>query len=129
MVTGVYNYFGEQAYLIRGIGEPVMTFGFALLILNVISSESIAKVILQSKPVLFVGKVSYSMYLWHWILAVFLSSRVISIMGVSNISLQLAFLLAVLILVPVSYLSFRYFELPYFKKQERPVNVAVEKSI
>ncbi len=121
MITPVYNYFGDYAFIVRPFGEPIMTFGFALLVLNVITSESLVSKLLQTRPILFAGKVSYSMYLWHWIISIHISFLVMNYTGVNSLGMLLSFLFSVLALIPVSYLSYRYFELPYFKVRHATV--------
>jgi peptidoglycan/LPS O-acetylase OafA/YrhL len=117
MITGVYNYFGNYSFIVRALAEPLMTFGFALLVLNVITSQSFVRNILETSWILFLGRISYSMYLWHWLISIFISYVIMEFTGLTNVGLQISFLLSTLALIPVSYLSYRYLELPYFKKQ------------
>ena len=41
------------------------TFGASMFIFFSIENESIIKNILSSKYIVFIGKISYSLYLWH----------------------------------------------------------------
>jgi peptidoglycan/LPS O-acetylase OafA/YrhL len=128
MVTVFFNRFGDYAGFVRAVGEPIMTFGFAILVLNVIYSKSILQQVLESKPILFMGKISYSMYLWHWIISLYISYMIMEFTGVSNVGLQLSFLISILAIIPVSYLSYKYLEMPYFKKQGSGVSREEEKA-
>jgi peptidoglycan/LPS O-acetylase OafA/YrhL len=120
MVTEFVARFKQYGFLVRTIGEPVMTFGFGLIIYGLITSHSIIRRLICTKPVLFIGKISYSMYLWHWLVAQMTSEFIIGIFHPQVPGLYLSFVLSVFILLPVSWLSYRLFEAPYFKK---PYNV------
>jgi peptidoglycan/LPS O-acetylase OafA/YrhL len=45
--------------------------GTALIIYSGTSHETIASRVLSTKPLVFIGLISYSLYLWHWVLIVF----------------------------------------------------------
>src|SRR5580704_2760991 len=45
--------------------------GAALIIYNGMAAETIVGRILSIKPIVFVGLISYSLYLWHWVIIVF----------------------------------------------------------
>ena len=65
---------------------------------------------LSSKPVVFVGLISYSLYLWHWPIIVFQKADAILVTGVSNRAAAFA-VLAVTFLI--SILSWKFVELPF----------------
>lgn len=116
MLTEFVTIFKSQAYLLRSIGEPLMTFGFAIILYNVITTQSIVSYILSSKPFLFIGKISYSFYLWHWLIASFVSDFIINSFGVTLLGFNLAFIISALLAIPVSMISYNLLEAPYFKK-------------
>jgi len=121
MLTEFILKFGEYAFMIRALGEPLMTLGFALILYNVITSESIFSKVLESRPFLFIGKISYSMYLWHWIIATLVSNLIIDKFGMNLWGFNAAVLLSFIVAIPVSWISYQLLEAPYFKKASTPM--------
>lgn len=115
MTTEIITRVGIAGYIVKAFSEPVMTLGFALLVLNVIRSESIFVRILNSVPFQFIGRVSYSMYLWHWLIAYAISAYMMEHYGVNQASLLLSFIFTVTMLIPISWVSYILFEQFYFK--------------
>ena len=75
-------------------------------VLLIYSAAGIVNKILSTAPFVFVGKISYSMYLWHW--------PVIAYINYTAIELSLAvqfFVIAMTIIV--SYFSWRFVEQPF----------------
>jgi peptidoglycan/LPS O-acetylase OafA/YrhL len=79
---------------------------------------------LSWKPFLFLGKISYSMYLWHYLIAQYLSVLIIKQWGISLATMNLSILVTLFILVPVSWISFKLFEAPYFRKSTKAKEMA-----
>src|SRR5450432_2658529 len=117
MVSAILAHFGNLAFAVRAMGEPILTLGFALMILNLVGTESIFKKFISMPIFLFIGKISYSMYLWHWMIVVPVCYFLISHLGRSNIHQELAFLITVVFCSLVGIASYRYLEAPYFKKR------------
>jgi peptidoglycan/LPS O-acetylase OafA/YrhL len=124
MSTDFVNYFGKMAFVFRAFGEPVMTLGFGLMLLNVVTSDNMFSKILSLKPFLFIGKISYSMYLWHFLLALYISEYCKTHFGINLMSMNLCLLLSLSILVMISWISFRLFEAPYFRKTPKSKEMA-----
>jgi peptidoglycan/LPS O-acetylase OafA/YrhL len=124
MTTDVLHHFGKIAFVLRAFGEPILTMGFALMILNLVRSESIFKRILSMRLFLFLGRISYSMYLWHWIIAGRICFSMIDKYDINIINFWSSFLLVVIIIIPVSYLSYKWLEEPYFKKTHKSIKLA-----
>jgi peptidoglycan/LPS O-acetylase OafA/YrhL len=91
----------------HGFGAIVPTLGAALIILGNGNSLTYAGRLLSIKPVNYTGKISYSLYLWHWPIIVFYTY----VIG-SHINLTVA-----LCIFAASYLfaflSYRYIETPF----------------
>ena len=122
MTTEIISLVGPYGFIIKSFAEPIMTLGFAFLILNVIRSESIFSRMLNLYFFQFIGKISYSMYLWHWLVAYVVSEFVSQNLGFSNQTLILSFAITTLILIPISMFSYLVFERFYFKKNEVAIN-------
>jgi peptidoglycan/LPS O-acetylase OafA/YrhL len=119
MANEVLSHFGKMAFLARAVGEPILAFGFSLMILNLVNTASLFRRFVSARPFLFLGRISYSMYLWHWMIVVGVTGWWISRIGHSVADQELAFILAVLLCIPVAMLSYRWLEAPYFKKRKK----------
>lgn len=62
--------------------------------------------ILQLKPMVFIGKLSYSMYLWHWPIFVFITYLGYKLTGSNSV-------FAILITIVLSYFSWQFIEQPF----------------
>jgi peptidoglycan/LPS O-acetylase OafA/YrhL len=93
-----------------GIAALLPCVGTALIIAAGETGTSLVSKILASKPVVFVGLISYSLYLWHWPIIVFQKADAILVTGVSTRAAALA-VLAVTFLMAI--LSWRFVELPF----------------
>ncbi len=82
--------------------------GTALLIWLGSQSDNIVKRVLSLQPVVFIGLVSYSFYLWHWPILAFVRIR-LDVMELPTATAITAVLLAFV----VSCLSWRFVEQPF----------------
>ncbi|NAS31502.1 acyltransferase family protein [Flavobacteriaceae bacterium R38] len=73
------------------------------------SDEGLVNKIFKNRVLVFIGLLSYSMYLWHWPLFVFIKYLGYDLEG----SIRL---FAILSIVPLSYFSWRFVEQPFRKK-------------
>lgn len=88
--------------------------GTALLIIAHSGGQTKVSQLLSLSPVVFVGRISFSLYLWHWPLLVY--ARHLSIHELS-ITSRIYLLLAAVLL---SILTWRWIETPFRKKQVFP---------
>jgi len=56
------------------LDSTIACFGVTLLILSFSGHRSPQSSPLESSPLIFLGNISYSLYLWHWPLAIFIST-------------------------------------------------------
>ena len=56
-----------------GVAAMLPTFGTAAIIVSVLSGDSVIKRLLVKSPMVYIGKLSYSLYLWHWPVVVFIT--------------------------------------------------------
>ena len=93
-----------------GMYALVPTLGTAMIILFAIPGTSVHK-ILSNRFLVGIGLVSYSAYLWHQPMFAFAKYR-----SPTEPSFMLMFILCLLV-VPLSYLSWRYVEVPFRTRQ------------
>jgi peptidoglycan/LPS O-acetylase OafA/YrhL len=107
--TGVALVLGAVFILKRGLSFPGFNslfpcIGAALLIYSCDKDNPIAAV-LKSRPLVFIGLISYSLYLWHWPIFSFLRYRRIELtFWVSIAAIALSFTLA--------FLTWKFVEAP-----------------
>jgi peptidoglycan/LPS O-acetylase OafA/YrhL len=88
-----------------GIGALPAVLGAALLIAAVQAGERVS--VLEWRPVVFVGLISYSLYLWHWpLLALHHAVQI----GPSPLKVRLGLCAIAFVL---AWLSYRYIEMPF----------------
>lgn len=90
-----------------GAAALVPVFGAAALIHSGASGSSYASGFLRIRPMVFLGLISYSLYLWHWPLIVF--TRYYN--GFSPLGDHIYWLFVVSIVL--GYLSYRFIEQPF----------------
>lgn len=98
----------DKGTLFPGYAAILPVAGAALIILSGEGGRSsVIQKALECPPMIFVGKISYSLYLWHWPILVY------SRMALGR-ELQLTeALLAIGLAVGVSYISWKYIEAPF----------------
>lgn len=93
-----------------GVAAIAPCLGAALIILSSQDKASLVGRVLSLKPVVFIGLISYSLYLWHWPLLVF--SKYLT-QGDQSIGIRLGLLAAS---IGLSIASWRYVEVPFRKR-------------
>jgi peptidoglycan/LPS O-acetylase OafA/YrhL len=120
MVTEVIRFAGDYGPICKILSEPVLTLGCALIVWNVVSSGSWFERVLSRDAFQAVGRWSYSLYLWHWWPAWWISGALAARYGSNPVVQHGALALCLMVLVPLSALSYRLLERPYFERQ-RPL--------
>jgi peptidoglycan/LPS O-acetylase OafA/YrhL len=86
------------------------SIGATLLIASSESGVSAVGRLLSSRPIVFVGLISYSLYLWHWPLIVFQRTEALLVAGSSPIASPLVL---VAVSIGIAFLSWKFVELPF----------------
>ena len=103
--SGVALYSAETPF--PGLAAALPTVGTGLVIYSGLGGPTLAGRLLSIRPLVLVGEMSYSLYLWHWPLFVF--ARYFAIRELTRLEI-----LAVLTLtVVLSTLSWRFVEQPF----------------
>jgi peptidoglycan/LPS O-acetylase OafA/YrhL len=108
-----------------GIAALAPCLGSALIIAAGQSGSSVVSRALSCKPLVFVGLISYSLYLWHWPLIVFQGVGAGSVTGVSDRTIKL---LLILISCVVATVSWRLVEVPFRSGRLRLTGASVFKA-
>jgi len=117
MVSEVVRAAGEWGWVLKALAEPVLTLGFGFILWNVVMTESLGRTILEHAVARALGRWSYSLYLWHWWPAYWIATGTAAHFGSTALVQNAAFILTLLVLVPVAWFSYRALELPYFRRK------------
>ena len=102
-----------------GAYAAVPTIGAAILIYTGRSGVTPVNRLLAMKPLVFVGLISYSLYLWHWPIIVFFKY----LKGVTLGTVESVAMLLVMLVVSVA--SWRFVETPFRRKQLLPTRKGI----
>lgn len=111
-------FFFSEKTIFPGLNALLPCLGTALIIF--FCRNGVVQKILSIKPMLFVGKISYPAYLWHWPLIVFLNFYYI------EIDFIVGFLTLVLTLA-LAWLTFNFFEKKFSQYRESKTSVVILK--
>lgn len=98
------------------IGEYGLALAASIFLIISIGSSKVTAVLLK-KPVVFLGKISYSLYLYHFIVLMSLVHLFYNILP-----MWLIFTLSAVVGIGVSYISYKYVEQPSMKLGKSIVN-------
>lgn len=93
-----------------GVAALAPCAGAALIIAAGRSGTSLVGRILSLKPMVFIGLISYSLYLWHWPMIVF---QGMESSPVSGVSVRMAKLITIGVSIVVATLSWKFVESPF----------------
>jgi peptidoglycan/LPS O-acetylase OafA/YrhL len=68
---------GSNSVLFNSLGYSLISwFFFGILVLALTLTQGFALTVLSWSPIRYLGKISYSFYLWHWAILMLLSERI-----------------------------------------------------
>jgi peptidoglycan/LPS O-acetylase OafA/YrhL len=108
---------GDQSYLLQNTGEAfALALAFAALVVPRHGPTPLRAVrILETRPLVAAGVISYSVFLWHHPIIMWLASHHLTLRGWGGLALNT---LVVLILVGAfSALTYRFIELPALRRK------------
>ena len=103
--------------ILDALSYAVIGLGFGLVVRSVVQNQSFFSRIFAHPWLGYLGKISYSMYLWHWLICSTLAPPMRAITGLSIWGLLVTFVLVCLLTIAISHLSYHWVEARYFKKR------------
>lgn len=114
----------EQVLVLRGLPYTIVHVLFCLaLVAMVVNPRGVFSRTLQSRPLAYLGSISYGIYLYHTMI-IWLIDRVCSPRHIHLSPFQMFMLVSVLS-ISVAAASFRYFETPIMRSRHRRRTAAV----
>ena len=89
------------------------TLGAALIIYSGTTGGTFVARVLSTRPIVFIGLISYSLYLWHWVILVFLKYYLVRQLASWEIAAEIALCLV------VASLSWKFIEAPFRGRRGR----------
>ena len=114
IAAAVFGYSKETRF--PGLAALLPTIGAVMIIWSGTGGKTLVNTVLSSRPFVFVGKVSYSWYLWHFCLLAF--ANYLSIGGIDTIQA----ILIVLGSFAIAALSWNFVEQP-FRRMKIPTHL------
>lgn len=115
--SGVIQRFPSFSVLLQSAGPLIMTFGFACMIYTSLFNQRSFGLI-GNRLFSWIGKISYSFYLWHSAVLSAVFSLIAAYLPDSGLSVPVLFSVTLLALLPISYLSYTLLESFYFKQKK-----------
>ena len=114
--TAFLVYVNNGAFLFKALADTIMTIGFSLILYNVITQVSIVSKFLSARIMTYLGRISFSIYLWHS-LCIYLLNDCLRNLPFGNFNPLPGFLLVSLLTIGIAHFSYIFFESFYFKIQ------------
>jgi len=112
MIAPIFLYDKETPF--PGLAALAPVLGCALAIYSTENERTRVATLLSWKPIVFVGLISYSLYLWHWPIFAFATYELLRPLT------SLEAFLCVLVAVTAAAISWRFIEQPFRRGGKRP---------
>lgn len=112
---------GTGAFFFKSIADIIMVSGFGIILLHVITQSSAFSTFLSGEAITWLGRISYSIYLWHSLLFILLGGILIHLKS-SPQNVVLVFVLVSAGTIILSHFSYKYLESFYFKTRMKIKN-------
>jgi peptidoglycan/LPS O-acetylase OafA/YrhL len=109
---------GFLSFMSKSIAPSVMCIGFGIILFHVITNTSFLSKILSSKVIVYLGKISFSIYLWHS-LSIYLLRNILRNIKFGDANPFFAFILVTLLTILFAQISYIFLESFYFKLSNR----------
>lgn len=107
--------------IIKVLGYLLLSAGFAILLFLTIGNNNKIFAVLDWTPLAFVGRISYSFYLWHSLVFYFVFEFFHKYILLSEFnSFLLQFIVSLLLTIPIAYISHRFIELQFRYQWKNP---------
>lgn len=118
MVTEIIEKMGTFGWLARSFAEPLMTFGFAWFMYLMVVEKNRLSDFLSKSFFTYLGKLSYSVYLWHAFILLILGQFKFIASGIPWLNSMLVFLITAGLTVCIAHFSYKFLEAPYFRSKK-----------
>lgn len=116
--TPLLHFCQNYSFLIRSFSDSIMTTGFGIFLLLVITEKTAVSTFLSNSFFSYLGKISFSIYLWHS-LSIIILCRLLINFHFGKFNSLLAFVFVSLLTVLIAHVSYFIFESFYFKKSRQ----------
>lgn len=108
------KYMGKWGFIFESAGPLIMTLGFSIMILSSLRNSLINK-IFSNGVLVFLGRISYSFYLWHMLVLELCFQYFRQYIPMSPFGIVTLLIITIIFLIPISYISYNLIESFYFK--------------
>lgn len=109
---------GSAGFILKTLSYTVMTSGFTFILYHVITRPSALSRFLSTPLLVYIGKISYSIYLWHS-LAFITLWKLLYTNNPTAIKVVIVFVCVSILSVIFAAVSYKYLESFYFKMAHR----------